>query len=273
VCQHLFYLENDDYVDDAIPAEVAAAAAFQQEPAATPFVQEPAGEAPTDTGVPLTVSLYALAGVRTENAMLLPVTVHGHHLVALLDFGSTTNFINADLFSHLRLATVPHPTLRVLVANGDRVPCQGVARNVALAIGTKEFSIDFFSINLGEFDLILGVEFLRTLVPILWDFEDLCMSFTRGGRRLLWKGMSSPRDDIREPMIRVVSALPGQPLLDWLLLEFASIFDEPRGLPSERPYDHRIHLLPGTALVVVRPSRYPQLQKDELEWQCAVMLE
>ena len=39
-----------------------------------------------------------------------------------------------------------------------------------------------------------------------------------------------------------------------------------------RTYDHRIHL-PGTAPVAVRPYRYPQLQKDELERQCAAMLE
>jgi hypothetical protein len=44
-------------------------------------------------------------------------------------------------------------------------------------------------------------------------------------------------------------------------------------LPLARPYDHRIHLLPGTAPVAVWPYRYPQLQKDELERQCAEMLE
>ena len=37
-------------------------------------------------------------------------------------------------------------------------------------------------------------------------------------------------------------------------------------------YDHRIHLLPGTVPVAVRPYRYPQLQKDELEQQCTLML-
>jgi hypothetical protein len=179
------------------------------------------GEAPTTIGLPPMVSLYALTRVRTENAMLLSVIVHGHRLVALLDSGSTTNFINADLFSCLRLATAPHPTLRLLVANGDRVPCQGVTRNVALAIGTEEFSIDCFGINLGEFDLILRVEFLRTLGPILWDFEDLYMAFTHGGRRILWKGMGSPRDDIREPAVWTVNAVPGQPLLDRILLQFA----------------------------------------------------
>jgi hypothetical protein len=51
-----------------------------------------------------------------------------------------------------------------------------------------------------------------------------------------------------------------------------SIFEEPQGLPPARPYDHRIHLLPGTAPVAVRPYRYPQLQKDELERQVAGML-
>ena len=67
--------------------------------------------------------------------MLLSVHVHAHRLVALLDSGSTHNFINADLMRRLRLSTAPHPSMRVLVANGDRVPCEGVARDVALAIG------------------------------------------------------------------------------------------------------------------------------------------
>ena len=65
------------------------------------------------------MSLNALAGVCTENSMLLPVTVCGQWLVALLDSGSTTNFIHADLFSRLGLNTTPHPLLQVLVANGD----------------------------------------------------------------------------------------------------------------------------------------------------------
>ena len=51
------------------------------------------------------------------------------------------------------------------------------------------------------------------------------------------------------------------------------MFATPAGLPLGRPDDHWIHLLPNSAPVAVRLYRYPQLQKDELEAQCATMLE
>jgi hypothetical protein len=193
--------------------------------------------------------------------------------VALLDSGSTTNFIHADLLSRLGLTTTPHPSLCVLVANGDRVLCQGVTRDIVLTIGCEEFTVTCFAITMGEFDLILDVEFLRTLGPILWDFESLCMTFTRRGRRILWRGLGAPHVDTKAPSTHAVAASTGQPLLDRLLLQFATVINEPRGLPPARPYDHRIHLLPATAPVTVRPYRYPQLQKDELKRQCSAMLQ
>ena len=163
VCPRLFYLESTDFLDDEGPAEVATVVAFQEEAAPQEVVpatiQEPAAQP--------TVSLYAIAGIRTENAMLLPVHVHGHRLVVLLDSGLTHNFINADLLRRVHLSTAPHPTMQVLVANSDRVSYEGVARDVALAIGTKEFTISCYGISLGGFDLILSIKFLRTLGPIL----------------------------------------------------------------------------------------------------------
>jgi hypothetical protein len=60
--------------------------------------------------------------------------------------------------------------------------------------------------------------------------------------------------------------------MDHLLQQFEVVFTEPTRLPPPYPYDHRIHLLPSTPPVMVRPYRYPQLQKDELECQCVAML-
>lgn len=49
----------------------------------------------------------------------------------------------------------------------------------------QEFSSSCFGINLGEFDIVLGMDYLWTLGPILWDFEDLCMSFRQGDSPVL----------------------------------------------------------------------------------------
>jgi hypothetical protein len=151
-----------------------------------------------------------------------------------------------------------------------RVPCQGITHNVPLSIDTEASSISCFGITLGSFDLILGYDFLHGLGPILWDFARHCMTFTRGDHRVTWLGVSASADT--EPAVRAAITPTARPLLDRLLDQFGSIFEEPRGLPPDRPYDHRIHLLPGTAPVAVRPYRYPHLQKDELERQCAEML-
>lgn len=62
-------------------------------------------------------------------------------------------------------------------------------------------------------------------------------------------------------------------LMEDMLREFDDIFAEPTGLPPMRRWDHRIRLHPDAPPVVVRPYRYPQMRKDELERQCAAMLQ
>jgi hypothetical protein len=103
------------------------------------------------------------------------------------------------------------------------------------------------------------------------------MAFTHQGRHVLWKGIGSTRTDI--PLMghlhaaRVHAARRTEPtLLERLLDAYTDVFDPLTGLPPVRPCDHRIHLKPNTEPVAVRPYRYPQPQKDELDKQCVDML-
>lgn len=57
-------------------------------------------------------------------------------------------------------------------------------------------------------------------------------------------------------------------LMEVLVTTFADLFAESCGLPPARLQDHRIHLLSAAHPVAVRPYRYPQLLKDEIERQC-----
>ena len=91
------------------------------------------------------------------------------------------------------------------------------------------------------------------------------MTFWHTDHRVKWFGVGA------DPKHRL-SLLTGRDLLKLLLEEFNDVFAEPVGLLPPRHLNHRIHLLPATDPVVVRPYRYPQLLKDEIERQCADML-
>jgi len=91
------------------------------------------------------------------------------------------------------------------------------------------------------------------------------MAFWRGRRRVRWTGLGTPS-------ARRLATAGLQDLLQLLLDAFSDLFEPPKTLPPSRSFDHRIHLLPGTSPVAVRPYRYPQLLKDEIERQCADML-
>jgi hypothetical protein len=137
---------------------------------------------------------------------------------------------------------------------------------MAFSIGGESFSGDFFSLALAGYDVVLGTQWLASLGPILWDFGARTMSFWRGDHRVCWRGHARPSSlELR--------ACTGDDLLPALLDTFAAVFAEPQGMPPPRACDYAITLIPGAAPVAVRPYRYPAAHKDELERQCAAMLE
>jgi hypothetical protein len=166
VCQRLFYLEVDDFLDEAASEGVVD------------HLEEPAALDVTGANV-LVVSLHALAGIRTNKTLLLPVTINGERLLTLMDTGLTHNFLNGDMMSHLGLAMAGGEHLRVTVANGDRLPCVGIARDIPVIINIESFSITCVEMRLGCFDFILDVDFLETLGTIQWNFRALTLSFRR----------------------------------------------------------------------------------------------
>jgi hypothetical protein len=63
------------------------------------------------------------------------------------------------------------------VANGERLPCSGICSFLSITIKGEAFNIDLYIIVLERHDVVLGCSWLRTLGPIIWDFEHLSMAF------------------------------------------------------------------------------------------------
>ena len=254
-CRRLFYVEGIelemavDAAGDAVPAE----------------------EGPI-------YSLHAVAGVPTFDTLQVRAFLGTAVLVALLDTGSTHNFIGERAAYRSGMHIQPRPRLTATVANGERVTCPGVIRDAPIRVQGDTFHVDLFVMPLAGFDLVLGTQWLGTLGPIVWDVAARTMQFQREGRAVCWTGLASSD----KPAVRAVTAPPTptlqlqpaqEPLLDALLHSLSHVFTEPRGLPPKRSRDHRIILKPGALPVAVRPYRYPAAHKDELERQCAAMIE
>lgn len=144
-------------------------------------------------------------------------------------------------------------------------------------------------------DLILGIQWLITLGPVLWDFTKLHMEFTTGGRRFVLRGtkpfriklinnktftqavqqgaqmcflyMDSSGNQLDVPTCKAVPQegpqveIPTQ--IQDLISEYDDIFTDPKFLPPPRlGFDHKIPLKEGSTPVNLRPYRYSIIQKD-----------
>ena len=211
------------------------------------------------------ISLNALTGVPAGDTIRLRVKIQGEELTALVDSGSTHSFINQGVAHRLGLDITHRPGLVVTVANGQQLHSPGICAAMTLAIQDQTFSIDCYALALEGFDVVLGVHWLKTLGPITWDFTARSMAFWHHDRAVMWRGIGGEE-------VSLAAMTATRDLMNSLLQDFTDLFAEPRGLPPARRHDHHIHLLPGTAPIAVRPYRYPQLLKDEIERQCQEML-
>jgi hypothetical protein len=104
--------------------------------------------------------------------------------------------------------------------------------------------------------MVLGVQWLKSLGLILWDFDKHTLAFVHHDHLMLW---SATNQSSTPPSLMTTEVDP----MGKLLLKFAALYVEPTCLPSTRGCDHIIRLLLETALV--RPYRYAYPQKEVLE--------
>jgi hypothetical protein len=125
------------------------------------------------------ISLNALTGISSSMTMHLDVNIAGARPCALVDSGSTHCFIATTTARRLGLSPLPRSGMSVGVANGKRVACAGIFTDTPVRIGNELSNMDVYIIPLEGHEAVLGCQWLRTLGPIIWDFEYLSMSFWR----------------------------------------------------------------------------------------------
>jgi hypothetical protein len=105
------------------------------------------------------ISLHAVTGIRAKGiqTMKVFVSIGGAVVVALLDSGSSHNFIDVDMARRAGVPLQPGTGLSVTVANGDRIPSPGSATEQVVHIGGEAFHVNVHALPLGEYDMVLGI--------------------------------------------------------------------------------------------------------------------
>jgi hypothetical protein len=172
-----------------------------------------------------------------------------------------------------------------MIANGVSMKCGGRCENVRLQIGDYNLKSHMFAIDMGGCDIVLGAEWLRTLGPILMDFQNLTMQFDQGGHKHKFQGITTGSPEIisshrMEKLLKkghsgVIAQLhaiqateipPVPQDLQAILSKHQTVFSTPQGLPPSRGvHDHSIPLVPGSLPPNIRPYHHPFAQKNEIE--------
>eukprot|EP00253_Pinus_taeda_P021673 PITA_21673 len=176
---------------------------------------------------------------------------------------------------------------QVQIANGGTTKCEGHCQNVKLQMGNYQLKTHMFAIHMGVCDIVLGVEWLRTLGLITMDFQELYMSFKQNNHTHTLRGLQAGAPSIisshrmekllkkgHQGVIAQFNAIQAfepnslhiHPEMQQILNNHLPAFDKPHELPPLRgKHDHSITLVPGAQPPNVRPHRYPFAQKNEIE--------
>ncbi|KAL4341195.1 hypothetical protein GQ457_08G021940 [Hibiscus cannabinus] len=123
------------------------------------------------------LSLQAMWGMSAWETMRLEISIEGHKLIALLDSGSTHNFLSLSAMKKLNLRVDKKASLKVVVADGGLLGTMGLCSKVEWQTQGHSFVTDFLILPLKNSDVVFGIQWLSTLGPIKWDFSKMSMEF------------------------------------------------------------------------------------------------
>ncbi|CAL1413314.1 unnamed protein product [Linum trigynum] len=235
---------------------------------------------------PEEVAMQALSSGKMTSSLVVQGRARKCRLLILVDTGSTHTFLNQAKVAELQCLVEAAPPLRVKLADGTVLMSHSVCKGFQWEMQGHKFSFDARVLNLGTHDMVLGLDWLRTISPVKFDFVQLQLFFQKNGQEVvltgeqevgtykllsgkemkkLWKHMGQEWTAYLCSMVEVKA--PGEipsfllPVVD----EYSDVFGKPKSLPPSRACDHSIPLQPNSQPVNLRPYRYPLPQKDVVE--------
>ena len=149
-----------------------------------------------DDGSISQVSLSAMTGISQPQTLKLKGHIKKNNVVVLIDSGSTHNFLDATVAKRLNIFSFPLPNMKVMVANGKKIEKVGKCHKVNLQIQDFNLESPFFTVPLGGVDVVLGIQWLRTLGTYAANHQVQFIKFKWGGQKYKLHGFQAPENQV-----------------------------------------------------------------------------
>ncbi|KAL5838392.1 hypothetical protein ACOSQ3_015561 [Xanthoceras sorbifolium] len=250
------------------------------------------------------LSLNAISGTPRPSTMRLMAWIGSSEVSLLVDSGSSHNFINVNTVKKLGMKGVAIEPFDVKVANGERLKCDEVHKNVKMNVQGVRITAELHVLALAGLDVVLGSAWLKSIGEVVTNYETMTMRFKLGGKKRSWTAISSKEikpceahvmerlckggaqcfaiintsdrqakgtnEESVEGLEDEMLGLPGE--VRELLARHLKVLEVPTSLPPIRDFDHRITLKDESKPVNVPPYRYAYFQKTEIEKQVGEMI-
>ncbi|KAD3336672.1 hypothetical protein E3N88_32191 [Mikania micrantha] len=218
--------------------------------------------------------------------------VNDHYASILFDTGADKSFVSNGF---KQLLGKEHKTLKdsfiIELANGDTLETRNIIEGCTLNINKHMLSLDLIPIDLGSFDIVVGMDWLskhkaeivcheRVIRVPLDNGEILVIHGERPGRSLHLISCMKARKYLKKQYVAFLAHVidkkgKEKQLHDIpVVKEFPEVFPEDLpGVPPPRQVEFRIDLVPGAAPVAKSPYRLAPAEMQELSSQLQELLE
>ncbi|GJT60006.1 putative reverse transcriptase domain-containing protein [Tanacetum coccineum] len=183
--------------------------------------------------------------------------LNNRYATALFDSGADKSFVSTNFSTLIDIEPVELDTsYEVELADGKVVSTNNVLIGCTLNLLNHSFPIDLMVIELGSFDIIIGMDWLSRYDAAILCGEKKAQKYIEKGYELFLAQVTE--QESKEKRLEDVLVIQ----------DFPKVFlDELPGLPPPRQVEFRIDLIPGVAPVARAPYRLAPSEMKELSKQ------
>ncbi|XP_057452951.1 uncharacterized protein LOC130744819 [Lotus japonicus] len=246
------------------------------------------------------ISFYHIANKPQEQprTMKLQGTIQGVPVLVLIDSGATHNFIDQKLVQRMGWEVADTPRMTIKLGDGFQSHARGRCKSIDLEVGRYQLHCSPHLFELGGPDMVLGIEWLKTLGDTIVNWQTQKMRFWDEQQWVTLQGLNAGEDTmvaLQQTLRKAKAEATGvlclfgparqertegnhltdtqQGSLSSLMEKYDKVFETKAGLPPSRGRENCINIKEGQGPVNVRPYRYPHLHKNEIEKQVREMLQ